>query len=397
MSSSVGYYLSAADIEASRRRGLRARIAMERTKLRAALRRAAAVGVQLERVSGRRHTSTEDVATADLEAELDALEAEVRGIQQDVDATLTKRLTDRISRSVPASTENSATVGRSTQHRGGTVAPTSNEREAGAWAATFRDARVLLTRSVGRCDPADVAELTELVERLAGTESLAKMRADAVAVAVRIKESVERRKAADQVAQTRARLISLLADALPEERASLVDSVSLADDPADWEPAVHDAIHRADLMRERRRVAEVAMSALAGAGCALGDDFATLLVDHNEAVIPLPHQPDHGVLVRLPADGTRLTAAVVRADDRPREHDVDAQRTFCTEVLHHLEDGVRAAGIQLTEFVRRQPGQYPVAPAPAGGWCRAGGGTASRTQRRPPRVEQPMRERHRGH
>lgn len=396
MSSSVGYYLSAADIEATRRRGLRAGIAVERARLRAAYQRAAAVGVQLERGSRRDHTTKEDVATSVLEAELDVLEAEVRRIQQDVDTRLTKRLTERISRSAPPSTESFATVGRSDEHRARTATSAGAEREAGARAAAFRDARVLLTRSAGRCDPVDLAELTELVECLADNESLAKVRADALVVAVRIKESIERRKAADEVAQVRVRLISLLADALPEERASLTDAVSRADQPTDFESAVHDAIHRADLLRERRRVAEIAMSALAGAGCALGDDFATLLVDHNEAVIPLPHQPDHGVLVRLPADGTKLMAAVVRAGDEPSEHDVDAQRTFCTEVLDHLEDGVRAGGIQLTEFVRRLPGQYPVAPAPAGAWSRAGGGTGTRTQQPSRRTQQQMRERHHG-
>jgi hypothetical protein len=84
------------------------------------------------------------------------------------------------------------------------------------------------------------------------------------------------------VKEDRARLLVLLADALPDE----------------WETAVHQAVERADRVRGRLRVAAVAAAALTGAGCDLGADFTTLLVERREVVVALRGEADHGLLVR---------------------------------------------------------------------------------------------------
>ena len=149
--------------------------------------------------------------------------------------------------------------------------------------------------------------------------------------------------------EARASLLQLVQEAPEAERAALAESVQSAADPQSWRTTVYQAVERADVARARDQVATAAARALTEAGCVVGEDFATVLASQEEAVAAFDGKPPgYGLLVRLPAEGARILAAVVRSDTA-EQRDVEAQQGFCDTMLPALVSSLRAGGVRLDE------------------------------------------------
>jgi hypothetical protein len=402
MSSSVGYYVSAADREAQRQRELRAEIATMTAALARTRNRAAAAKVRVGKGS-RLAGSRDGASSTELASEADALRDVLAQEQLELDRGLSEQLSQRIGQFSAVRSRTTDPVTELAHKRTlEPVADTHAVRERQRRRAAVADAANLLATSASSCDPSDLPRLSRLVEELSTLEhrSVAEVRGAALGVAAEITESVRRRKQADRIDEQRARLLSLAVDALPEDRQRLLDLISAADDPADLADQVHRSVHQADLAKERVRIAAAAMSALAQAGCAVGPDFATLLIDGEQAVVELDGEPDYGVLVRLPAEGGQLMAAVVRDDAELREptisaaqrdQDIAAQQSFCDGVLPAVTSALNQGGVEVNPqaFLILEPGRRPVASAPPDRWSRP---VDQRDRRRTKRVaQQPLR------
>lgn len=402
MSSSVGYYVSAADREAARQRALRAEIATLTAALARTRNRAAAAKVRVGKGS-RLAGSRDGASSTELSSEADALRDALVREQSELDRRLSDQLSQRIGRFSTVRSRTADPVTELAQKRTAKQVPETHAvREQQRRRAAVADAANLLATSASSCDPADLSHLTHLVEELSALEGgdVAEVRGAALGVATEIMESVRRRKHADRIDEQRARLLSLAEDALPEDRQRLLDLISAAADPADVEEQVHRSVHQADLAKERVRVATAAMAALAQAGCSVGPDFATMLIDGEQAVVELDGEPDYGVLVRLPADGGQLLAAVVRDDaEQPepgidaaqRDRDIAAQQSFCDAVLPAVTSALNQGGVEVNPqaFLILEPGRRPVASAPPDRWSRPADRRARRRTRQA--VQQPLR------
>lgn len=392
MSSSVGYYLSAADIAAQRRRGLRAEIAVVHTRLEEVRAHAKALGLPrlavaaVERVGeGTDVTELEAIASRARQAVLDATAA--------VDAQWTQRWRGRIAATVPRrAAPNVTTVAQRAQHREHQVTPTGAERRPDPEAVrrVVEDAQRLIAGSGHRCDPADLDAVRSAFDELTSLDSLDRARTQALEITVLVSRSIDRRKQLLALHERRVRLRNLVEDALPPERDELRAALREATDPSEYEVAVHQAVERADLARHRTKVAKDAADALAELGCAVGDDFETLLVAQTEAVVTLgDDRPGYGLLVRLPQSGTQLMTAIVRAQDKPSEgpEALSVQQDFCEHTLPQLTDALRDFGVPLDGEPRvlRAPG-HRIPPPPSGDLPKRAGSRRPRRKKTPQRT-----------
>ncbi|MEU7476707.1 hypothetical protein AB0A63_12050 [Lentzea sp. NPDC042327] len=369
MSSSVGYYLSPADLEAQRRRQLRADIAGTLARLAEMRAHARAVGVKVPAVAGE-HRADGVTDLTELEELRARASAAVADATEAVDAGWSQRWRATIGKATGGTAATTASAAQELAARRVPAQHTPARREGDAVAAALADAETLLAGNGHRCDADGLAAAQAVYEEMKAVTSLQRARTYSLEVAVLVRESIERRKRLVAQEEQRARLRQLLADVLEEEQPALLALVAGAADPDEAEDAVHRAVERADLARHRRRVAAAAAEALSELDCVVGEEFESLLVEETQAVVAFDGaQRGYGLLVRLPGDGTALLTAVVRAADQDAEgeHAKAVQSHYCDETLPQLDSALRERGVELdpAPFLRLEPGRpVPAAPAP---------------------------------
>lgn len=361
MSSSVGYYVSAADIEAQRRRALRGDVVSALARLADTRARARKVGVSVPAVAGER-----DVGNASIE-ELEALLQRATTAIDDATRSVDARWKERWRAELGKAARGTVGTGLSAQDELARARP-APDRDTGALRGALADAESLIERNGHRCDEEGLAAAREVFDELAATTALARARALSLEIAVIVKGSIERRRGAVERESDRARLLELIHDVPPADQDGLRALVTAATDLDAVAETVYQAVERADLAQHRQKVADATAAALADVGCLVGEGFESMLVTETQAVVGLDGQDGYGLLVRLPADGTTLLTAVVRAEDQDatgkRAHAV--QSAYCTETLPELDVKLREHGVLLDAqpFLRAEPGR-PVPPAPA--------------------------------
>lgn len=380
MSSSVGYYVSAADIEARRRREARADVVSALARLTDVRVRARRVGVQIPAV---RADFTEDTTSDELQELLRRVHVALEGADDSVNAAWRRRW--RTEFGVVAG--DTVVTGLSAQDELAR-AKSEPDRDTLAVRGAIGDAESLIVGQGHRCDGEGIESAREVFAELARATTVVRARALSLEIAVIIRKSIARRTEAATLEAERVRLLELVRDARPADQESLRELVSTTTDLDAAAYAVFDSVEREDRAQHRRKVADAAAAALAELGCAVGEEFESLLTTEQQAVVGFHAQDGYGLLVRLPEDGGSLLTAVVRAEDRAAsgEHAEAVQMAYCDETLPELHAKMRERGIQLgdTPFLRADPGRpVPVAPAPLPGRRRRSAtGTRAEEKRR---------------
>jgi hypothetical protein len=364
MSSSVGYYVSAADIEARRRRELRADVASALARLAGVRARARGIGLAIPAVRG---GFTDDTSSDDLQALLDRVSAALADADESINAAWRQKWRAEIGKA----TGGTVVTGLSAQDELA-AAKSGPDRDTLALRSAVADAESLMADQGHRCDEEGVASAREVFAELAKAATVVRARSLSLEIAVIIQRSIVRRRDAAALEGERVRLLELVRDATPGDQERLRDLVTTATDLEQVADLVFVSIEREDRARHRRKVADATAEALAELGCVVGEEFESLLTTEQQAVVGFRAQDGYGLLVRLPEDGTSLLTAVVRAEDRAESgaHATAVQTAYCDETLPELHAKLRERGIQLgdTPFLRGDPGRaVPVAPAPLPG------------------------------
>ncbi|WP_185909245.1 hypothetical protein [Streptomyces sp. WAC01280] len=420
MSNSAAYRWTYVDVEAERRRELRAQLARETARSRDLHAQAKA----LRRVH---RTARVDVpvVTANSQggsAELaQALESARRNNDR-AEAELS-RAAARVWSAPPEETEPARPAPtRPTGPSAADIAADKARRASAAREAALAEAEALLERDGSACDPADLPVFARRLEALrqAGTAETARTLLTDLGVLVH-RSAVRRRRAA-RAAELRATLLEHLEDASPEDRHRLTPLVTDAPEPSDLADDVARAVTRETTARNRTTVADTLMEVLRERDYAVGDDFADLLAEDGSVVVPfgpsgmtegdptdagsdpgrdgtgmldgtgMPERtgmPEgYGLRITLAADRTGLTTALVRAPaagsdggadawvetdaeagaETDAEADARIQRWFCDEQLPKLEDAIRGRGVALDRTAVMPPGVRPTAEAPDASW-----------------------------
>jgi hypothetical protein len=410
MSSSVGYGYSYIDVEAQRRRQLRAEVAELRQQLDAV--RSQAAGLRRSARRGRGVPAVADAGLAatsqELEAATGALRQAIAAAEAEVDHALTEFWEGRVGAALqanPSTRRPTTTATEELERRPATLPP---QDEAARRATVEREAVIaeaegLLAAEGHRCDPTDLELLQRLLAELRALDAPAAVQQQAFQIKAVVSESIRRRARDRKVAADRARLLSLVSEALPEERERLRTLIATAPDPGGLTDQVAQAIDRADKLRSRQAVAQATAEALREIGCEVGEAFVTLLAEEGETVAAFDQSwPGYGLLVRLPEQQTRLLAAVVRRADVPGspQRDLEVQQGFCADGLEEVVGRLRTRiGLSPTPFARLAPGQRPVAAVDPERWPTAATSRERRPERpvtraRPiPRAKERQRER----
>ncbi|MER7987943.1 hypothetical protein ABTY53_20510 [Streptomyces noursei] len=398
MSNSAAYRWSYADLEAQRRRELRAQLAQEAARARELQSQAKA----LRRVH---RTARVDVpvVTASSQAgsaELDAALESARHANQQAEAEL-GRAAAGIWSAPPERTERPAEP-RSTarQHAAQDAERARRDRADRVRAAALVEAEALLHRDGPACEPTDLpvfARRLEALRRADGPETARTLLAD---LGVLVHKSALRRRTAARTAALRARLLDLLADAEPADRQRLTAAVTEAPDPSHLQDDVARAVQHADTTRHRTAVADAVMQVLRQRDYAVGEDFADLLAADGSVIVPfgaVAAEPGgaavpegYGLRVALPADRPGLTTALVRAPqvgtdtggtvaDPGEETDDRVQRWFCEDQLPAIEDAIRDHGVELDRTSALPPGVRRTVVAPDAPWPETGRAHDDRT------------------
>jgi len=377
MSSSVGYGYSYVDLEAQRQRALRAEIAQlrqrlamlreqstavaaKRTRRRTLVRRAAATGTAAERTA----------SSAELGSVVTKLTAEVAQERARLDTALNGMWADRLA---------TVTTSRTTTPTGvhavaGATAPeTATETAPAAVRAdALATADTLVRNNAGRCDTADLSRLDDLLGELAAASTADDCHDLLFEVRSVVKDSIDRRRRAEETELVRSRLLALAEDATEDERDHLRTAVEIAHDPEALRERVMYSVGRADRARARAVVAEATADALREIGCEVGEDFTTRLANGGQGVAAFTHDvgDGYGLLVRLPDDRAQLQAAVVRRvgvdPDPDRERLV--QQDFCDVGLRQAVHRLGDSGIELHETLRLEPGRRAPQPVDPDDW-----------------------------
>lgn len=284
------------------------------------------------------------------------------------------------------------------EHKTRTVPAKRDEEHVARTAQRERavaDATALLRAAAPRCDPSEVDTLTGRLAAMSSLADVGDVRSAALDLAVAVRDAVTQQKQRAAGDEHRARLLTLLDDALPEDQQRLRPALTNEQDPQALAAEVHQAVERADRRRHRDLVAKAAARALADAGCAVDEDFCELLLADEEAVVALGEPAgDYGLLVRLPTDGTRLFTAVIRPNDRDADPTLDtaAQQAVCDTTLPDFLASLGRNGISVDPQPLRivAPGQLPVAAVAADRLQRA-----ARNKSRRASTTQALRERRR--
>ncbi|MFJ8958170.1 hypothetical protein ACIRG5_02220 [Lentzea sp. NPDC102401] len=364
MSSSVGYYVTAADIEARRRRELRGDVASALARLAAARAHARRIGLAIPEVKGR---VTEQADSVELQELLDRVTVALAGADESVNAAWQERWRAEIGKA----TSGTVVSGLSAQDE---LARSKSEpdRDTSALRGAVADAESLIAGSGHRCDEDGIASARGVFAELVTAGSVARARALSLEIAVIISKSIARRRAAAALDDGRVRLLELVRDAPSADQERLRELITGAADLDAVADTVYQAVEREDLARHRQKVADAAAEALTELGCAVGEDFESLLLTHTQAVVGFRARDGYGLLVRLPEDGTRLLTAVVRADDQAASgaQAEAVQAAYCAETLPELHTKLRERGVRLDDepFLLGDPVlTVPTAPMPLPG------------------------------
>ena len=379
MSNSAAYAWSYVDVEAERRRELRAQLAQETTRshnLRGqarSLRRAyrtASIDVHIVTVSG-----SADVA--ELAAALDS----ARRINERAEAELSRAACEVWSPPPGKDADAGRDSGRGASKQRPAPAPTvraAEDRTAQVRASALVEAEALLNRDGPSCEPDDLPVFARRLEALRQARSAEEARTLLHDLGVLVHKSTQRQRNAVRLAGLRARLLDRLEDAAPEDRRRLSAAVAEAPDPAHLEQEVEWVVARADTARHRGTVADAVMRVLRERDYAVGDDFADLLAEDGSVVVPFGGAaeasgeaavPDgSGLRVALAPDRPGLTTVLVAESETEAETDRRVQQWFCADQLPGIEDAVRDQGVDLARTSALPPGVRPTAVAPDGSW-----------------------------
>ncbi|MFD8974073.1 hypothetical protein [Streptomyces sp. NPDC059593] len=418
MSNSAAYRWTYVDVEAERRRELRAQLARETARSRdlhaqaKALRRVhrtARVDVPVVTASSQAGSAELAQVLESARRDNDRAEAELSRAA----ARVWSAPSEETGHARPAPTRPS---GPSAADIAAGIAADKARRASSVREAALAEAEALLERDGSACDPADLPVFARRLEALrqAGTAETARTLLTDLGVLVH-RSAVRRRKAA-RAAELRATLLERLEDASPEDRRRLTPLVTDAPDPFDLAEDVARAVTRETTARNRTIVADTLMEVLRERDYAVGDDFADLLAEDGSVVVPfgpsgttegdppedgsdlgregtgMPEgvgMPEgYGLRITLAADRTGLTTALVRAPaagsdggaeawvetdteagaETDAEADARIQRWFCDEQLPRLEDAIRGKGVALDRTAVLPPGVRPTAEAPDAPW-----------------------------
>ncbi|MFB7433170.1 hypothetical protein ACFCZ5_17685 [Streptomyces microflavus] len=393
MSNSAAYEWSYVDVEAERRRELRAQLAQETA-------RSHHLRGQAKSLRRAYRTAKIDVDVITVPASADSTELALaldsaRRINQQAEAELSRAAADVWSL-VPAETGERPTARPATARASagdGRTARGGEERAAQVRAAALVEAEALLERDGPACEPEELPLFARRLEALRQARSAEEARTLLHDLGVRVHRSTQRQRTAARTSALRAGLLDALEDAAPEDRRRLAAAVADADDPAGLEGEVARAVARADAARGRSVVADTLMQVLRERDYAVGEDFADLLAESGSVVVPFGEAagtagdgvvPDgYGVRVALAPDRRGLTTVLVRApesgaEDRERvggsaghaedRADGEVQRWFCDTQLPTIEDAAREHGVDLARTSALPPGVWPTAVAPDGSW-----------------------------
>jgi hypothetical protein len=240
--------------------------------------------------------------------------------------------------------------------------------------AAVAEARAMLAESLTRCDVADIEELEGLATALRDGDLAAEQ-----ALRRKLAGSIIRRAEAERAAHTRERLLSMISDALPAERAGLRAMITHAADPDQAREHVERAVARADRVRAQVSVAAATADALRELGCEVGEDFSTFLGSRGAAIAGLRDFPGYGV--RVSVSESDIETLVVRRVDAAAGQDLAVQRAVCAR-LDPAWETLRRTGVGLSAYRRVEPGEEPVPEIGPAHWsaeCPAAARSARRT------------------
>ncbi|MGX4689404.1 hypothetical protein [Streptomyces sp. JNUCC 63] len=384
MSNSAAYGWSYVDVEAERRRELRARLSQEAARSRnlrgqaRSLRRAyrtARIDVHVVTVPAGAGSAELAAALESARHENERAEAELGRVAAEVWSAPPGREADRD----PGTKADRTAPRPAARTAPDAAARAAEERAARVRAAALVEAEALLRRDGPACEPGDLPVFARRLEALRQARGVEEARTLLHDLGVLVHRSTQRQRDAVRLAGLRAALLDRLQDAAPPDREHLAAAVADAPDPSHLAREVDLAVARADLARDRGSVADALRQALREREYAVGDDFADLLAEDGSAVVPFDgaDTPDgYGLRIALAADRPGLTTTLVRApasagyrtEDDDAEADQDVQRWFCEERLPDLEEAVRAQGVDLARTMVLPPGLRPTAVAPDGSW-----------------------------
>ncbi|MGW7239428.1 hypothetical protein [Streptomyces sp. NPDC054804] len=365
MSNSAAYEWTYVDVEAERRRELRAQLAQETTRsqnLRGqarSLRRAygtAKVDVHVVTVSG-------SADSAELAAALDS----ARAVNERAEAELA-RAAAGVWSLPPAGKQTKGSGRPATRPAPAPAARPKADRTEQVRAAALVEAEALLTRDGPSCEPDDLPLFARRLDALRQARSTEEARTLLHDLGVLVHKSTQRQRNAVRTAALRARLLDRLEDADPAERERLAQAVREAPDPSHLEGEVDLAVARADTARHRSTVADTLMRVLRERDYAVGDDFADLLEENGSVVVPFGEADGYGLRLALAPDRPGLSTVLVAESEADPETDRDVQRWFCDEQLPGIEEAVRAHGVDLARTSTLPPGVRPTAVVPDGSW-----------------------------
>ncbi|MGW7424926.1 hypothetical protein ACWGJB_33670 [Streptomyces sp. NPDC054813] len=363
MSNSAAYEWSYVDVEAERRRELRAQLAQETTRsqnLRGqarSLRRAygtAKVDVHVASVSG-------SADSAELAAALDS----ARAVNERAEAELARAAAGVWS--LPPAGKQAENSGRPAARPAPAARPKADRTEQ-VRAAALVEAEALLTRDGPSCEPDDLPLFARRLDALRRARSAEEARTLLHDLGVLVHKSTQRQRNAVRTAALRARLLDRLEDADPAEHERLAEAVREAPDPSHLEGEVDLAVARGDTARHRSMVADALMRVLRERDYAVGDDFADLLEENGSVVVPFGEADGYGLRLALAPDRPGLSTVLVAESEADPETDREVQRWFCDEQLPGIEEAVRAHGVDLARTSTLPPGVRPTAVVPDGSW-----------------------------
>ncbi|MHA5049318.1 hypothetical protein [Streptomyces sp. SD15] len=375
MSNSAAYEWTYVDVEAERRRDLRAQLAQETTRSRDL--RGQAKSLRRAYGTDKIDVYVVTVASGADSTELAAALESARRINQRAEADLSRAAADVWSLP-PAETEQ-----RKESRPAARPAPVSadragEDRAARARASALVEAEALLKRDGPACEPDDLPVFARRLEALRQARGAEEARTLFHDLGVLVHKSTQRQRNAARTAALRAALLDRLEDAAPEDRERLATAVAEAPDPAHLEREVEWAVAREDTARYRSAVADTVMRVLRERDYAVGDDFADLLAEDGSVVVPFGAAaeasgeaavPDgYGLRVVLAPDRPGLTTVLVAETETEAETDHRVQQWFCEGQLPTIEDAVRAQGVELARKSALPPGVRPTAVVPDGSW-----------------------------
>lgn len=220
MSNSAAYQWTYVDIEAERRRELRAQLAQETTRSRnlrgqaRSLRRAygtAKVDVHIVGVAG-------SADSAELAAALDS----ARAVNERAEAELARAAADVWS--LPPARDKQRTENDARPALNPAARPKADRTEQ-VRAASLVEAEALLTRDGPSCEPDDLPLFARRLDALRQARSTEEARTLLHDLGVLVHKSTQRQRDAVRTAALRARLLDRLEDAEPEDRERLAEAV----------------------------------------------------------------------------------------------------------------------------------------------------------------------------